>query len=124
MMVGRIEEIDQTNAQAKAGKIAEFTGALNEDVTKGIHIIDFPTFMPEMKKVLDDMRTFVQQNGLSSDEISILKASLVAFGGNEEVVKLYPNHSSSINASDHNKHCLEITLQIEATEILLDAKER
>jgi hypothetical protein len=69
------------------------------------------------------MQTLVQENDLSSDEISTLRAIVVNFGSNERLLQ-FPNKTLSINENDCDYNCLEIAIQLEAIEILLDAKER
>ncbi|MDR2603522.1 MAG: hypothetical protein LBC11_03105 [Puniceicoccales bacterium] len=115
-----IKETDQT----KAEKITRFTTVLNEYVSTGIKINKLPNLTPKINEILHNMRAFVQGNNLSLDEISTLRTALANFSRNEEVIRLYPGHSSSINASDHNQYCFRIALRIEAIEILLDAKEK
>ncbi|MDR0693117.1 MAG: hypothetical protein LBF49_00900 [Puniceicoccales bacterium] len=121
-MVDRIDEIDLENVQTKSDKITAFTIALEEYSSGGIDIADLPTLTPEINKTLDDMQIFVYRNDLSSDEMSTLRVALANFSRNEDVIRC-PGHSSSINASDHDQYCYKIALQVEAIEILLDAKE-
>ncbi|MDR0742206.1 MAG: hypothetical protein LBE98_01960 [Puniceicoccales bacterium] len=116
----QVEETDQT----KAEKIAKFTAILNAYVSDGIKISKLQKIMPEIKNTLDIMQTFVRKNNLSPNEISTLRAALVNFSGNEEVIQLCPDQSSSIKASDCNQYCFEIASRVEAIEILLDAKKR
>ncbi|MDR1528517.1 MAG: hypothetical protein LBS22_02960 [Puniceicoccales bacterium] len=123
MMVHQIDETDQTNARTKAGKITEFTAVLDKYVSNGIDIADLPTLTPEIKKVLDDVQAFVQKSDLSSDEMSTLKAALVGFGSNEKLIR-FSDESLSINENYYDYNCLGIALQIEAIEMLLDAKEK
>ncbi|MDR0742207.1 MAG: hypothetical protein LBE98_01965 [Puniceicoccales bacterium] len=123
IMIHQIDETDQANVRTKTDKITGFTAVLDKYVSDGIDIANLPTLTPEIKKVLDDVQTFVQKSDLSSDEMSTLKTALVGFGSNEKLIR-FPNKFSSINENDCDQHCLGIALQIEAIEMLLDAKEK
>ncbi|MDR2432473.1 MAG: hypothetical protein LBD34_01845 [Puniceicoccales bacterium] len=119
-----VKTTNQATNQAKAEKIAMFATTLNEYISSGIKIRKLPSLASKINKNLKDILTFVQKNNLSLDEISTLRTALTDFSGKEEVIRLYPGHSSSIKASDHNQYCFNIALKVEAIEILLDAKEK
>jgi hypothetical protein len=122
-MVGRINEIDHTNNHTKADKIIAFITALDQHATKAIDIADLLTFIPEINKTLDDIQIFVCRNDLSPDEMSQLRTAVIDFGGNKKLIR-FPNKTSSINENDCDSNCLDLSLKLEAIEILLDAKEK
>jgi hypothetical protein len=123
-MVEQIDEIDRTSAKTKVEKIARFTTILDRYVTNGIELDDFPILTYKICQTLEDIQIFVQQNDLTPDETLTLKTALINFSRDEKVIRLYPGHSSSINASTHSQYCFNIALRVEAIEILFDAKEK
>jgi hypothetical protein len=76
--------------------------------------------MGEIGTILENVRTFVGQNSLWADGLSILKMTLDKLVGNKEMIQ-GSNGNSSISDCD-NPACRKVTEQVEELKMFLDAK--
>jgi hypothetical protein len=77
--------------------------------------------MVEIGKMLEEVRTFVQQNPVSEAGMPVLKAALDRLASNEDMIQFADGYDS-INGSDGIPACRKVTSQIEGLKLLLDAK--
>jgi hypothetical protein len=120
----RLSDLSLTHLQSGSNPsfLSEFTEALNAYVLSPMDIKIFPAFGSDIGGILKNAHSFVQNNNLSQDEIAMLRRSLQDLCG-KPIIQCSNDGSFSINECERIPECRSIALQVEALEILLDARE-
>ncbi|MDR0742139.1 MAG: hypothetical protein LBE98_01605 [Puniceicoccales bacterium] len=119
----QIDSIDQdfiAIPQGPKGKVLPIIFSKIVGCTQPMPIGNMSSHAPRICTFLHGVENFVQQNDLTTDEITNLKSMLWTLCG-APIIKC-SNGYFSINECDHNSHYRAIALRVESLEILLDAK--